>query len=164
MNPRFERAILAEFALLERRANRRDSSYPARTLAHKAHRGCWDLLAHLRRVADAVPAAFGAVAWLHHAHEAHVTSLAMTAAGLTKEEIEAVGLLANVGCGDRPRAVLHTARFLSRAPGRAGYLARTVARAAIEDGLNGTHPEGEARTALLLLPDPRLTADWRLTA
>jgi hypothetical protein len=158
MNPRFERAILAEFALLERRAQRREPFYTARALAHRAHRGRWDLLAHLRRVADAVPDAFHAVAWLHHAREAHVTSLALKAAGLTSDEVGAVDLLASTQCLTRPRSLLHSARSLSSAPGRAGHLARIVAHAAIEDGLNGRLPEREALAALRLLPDPRLTA------
>ena len=47
-------------------------------------------------------------------------------------------------------------RALSKAPGSAGYLARVVARAAIEDRLDGALPAGETLTALCLLPDPRL--------
>ena len=41
----------------------------------------------------AVPSAFRPVAWLHHAREAHATSRALTAAGLTAEEVAAVDLL-----------------------------------------------------------------------
>jgi hypothetical protein len=47
-------------------------------------------------------------------------------------------------------------RTLAKAPGSAGYLARVVARAAIEDNLGGSPPAGETLTALCLLPDPRL--------
>jgi hypothetical protein len=56
------------------------------------------------------------------------------------------------------RSVLRRARSLSGAPGRPGQLARVVARAAIEDRLDGARPTGETLTALLLLPDPGLRA------
>jgi hypothetical protein len=152
---RFERAVLAELALRERRRRRRDPAHGARALAHKLHRGRHDLLAHLRRVADAVPRAFRPVAWLHHAAEAHVTSRALTAAGLTAEEVAAVGLLARAAHASAHGSVLHRARAVSKAPGLAGYLARVVAQAAIEDRLDGARPEGEALAALRVLPDPR---------
>jgi hypothetical protein len=93
VDPRFERAVLAELALSERRVRRHDRSRGARALARRLHRGRHDLLAHLRRVALAVPSAFRPVAWLHHAREAHATSRALTAAGLTAEEVAAVDLL-----------------------------------------------------------------------
>jgi hypothetical protein len=100
VDPRFERFVLAELALRERRARRRYGSHGARALAQRLHRGRDDLLAHLRRVAQSVPRRFRRVAWLH--------------------------------------------------------LARVVARAAIEDRLDGARPVGETLTALYLLPDPRL--------
>ena len=128
----------------------------ASLLAQKLHHGRLDLLAHLRRVAHAVPERFRPVAWLHHAHEADVTARALRAAGLTKDEMAAVELF------DAPqaprRSVLHRARSLSGAPGRPGQLARVVARAAIEDRLDGARPTGETLTALRLLPDPGLRA------
>jgi hypothetical protein len=156
IDPRLERAVLAELALSERRGRRRDPSHGARALAHKLHRDRHDLLAHLRRVAVAVPAAFRRVAWLHHARDAHVTSRALSAAGLTSEEVAAVDLLAHAAPASLERSVLRRARALSQAPGRAGYLARVVARAAIEDRLDGVRPEAETLTALRLLPDPPL--------
>jgi hypothetical protein len=55
VDPKFERAVLAELALSERRGRRRDPSHSARALAKKLDRGRHDLLAHLRRVASAVP-------------------------------------------------------------------------------------------------------------
>ena len=55
------------------------------------------------------------------------------------------------------RAVARLIRTLPNAPGMAGDLARVVARAAIEDRLDGPRPTGETLTALRLLPDPRLT-------
>jgi hypothetical protein len=157
LDPRFERAVLAELALSERPGRRRDLLHGARALAQKLHRGHLDLLAHLRRVAYVVPGAFRAVAWLHHAREAHVTSRALIAAGLSREEIAAIDLLARA-CQLSPEgSVLHRVRALSEAPGLAGYLARVVARASIEDLLYGARPEGETLAALCLLPDPRLS-------
>ena len=156
IDPQFERAVLAELALSERRGRRRDPTRGARALAEKLHRGRYDLLAHLRRVAYAVPRTFRPVAWLHHACDADVTSRALTAAGLTKDEMAAVHLLAHAAHPSAQRSVLHRARALSKAPGLAGYLARVVARAAIEDRLGGARPEGETLTALCLLLDPRL--------
>jgi hypothetical protein len=104
----------------------------------------------------AVPKAFRPVAWLHRAREAHATSRALTAAGLTTEEVAAVDLLSGAGHLSPQGSVLRRARTLSVAPGRAGHLARVVARGAIEDHLDGARPEGETLAALALLPDPRL--------
>lgn len=156
IDPRFEHAVLAELALSGRRARRRDPSRGAPALAEKLHRGRHDLLAHLRRVADAVPRAFRPVAWLHHARDAHVTSRALTAAGLSREEVAAVDLLGHAARRSSLSSVLNSARVLSKAPGRAGYVARVVARAAIEDRLDGARPDGETLVALRLLPDPWL--------
>jgi hypothetical protein len=156
VDPRFERFVLAELALRGRRARRRDGSHGARALAHRLHRGRDDLLAHLRRVAQSVPRRFRRVAWLHHAHEADVTPRVLSTVGLTKEELSALELLAAAGSSSPARPLLDRTRTLSKAPGSAGYLARVVARAAIEDRLNGARPVGETLTALYLLPDPRL--------
>jgi hypothetical protein len=156
IDPRFERAVLAQLASSGRPGRRPDPSHSARTLAQKLRRGHHDLLAHLRRVAQAVPRTFRPVAWLHHAREAHVTSRALAAAGLTREEVAAVDLLAPVAYRSPQGSVLHRARALSKAPGLAGYLARVVARASIEDRLDEAPPEGETLAALRLLPDRRL--------
>jgi hypothetical protein len=156
LDPRFERFVLAEFALRERRARRRDGSHGARVLAQRLHRGRAEMLAHLRRVVQAVPSRFRRVAWLHHAHEANVTRQALSTAGLTKEEMSALELLAAAGWASRALPLLDRVRTLSKAPGSDGYLARLVARAAIEDRLDGARPVGETLTALYLLPDPRL--------
>ena len=154
LDPHFERSVLAEFRLRERRARRRDELHGARLLAQKLHHGRLDLLAHLRRVAHALPARFRAVAWLHHAREADVAPRALIAAGLTKDEMAAVELFDAPSAP--PDSVLHQARRLSNAPGRAGHFARVVARAAIEDRLDGARPSGEILSALRLLPDPGL--------
>jgi hypothetical protein len=86
IDPWFERAVVTELALTGRRGRRRAPSHSARALAQKLHRDRRDLLAHLGRVADAVPPTFRPVARLHHAHEAHVTSHALTAASLNREK------------------------------------------------------------------------------
>ena len=74
------------------------------------------------------------------------------------EELSALELLAAAGTAARAVPLLDRIRTLSQAPGSAGYLARVVARAAIEDRLGGKRPAGETLTALRLLPDPRLTS------
>jgi hypothetical protein len=156
VDPRFERLVLAELGLSERRARRRDGTHGARDLAHRLHWDREDLLAHLRRVVQAVPRRFRRVAWLHHAHETHVTSQALSTVGLTHEEISALELLAAAGSSFRTDRLLGRTRTQSKAPGSAGYLARVVAREAIEDRLDGARPVGETLTALCLLPDPRM--------
>jgi hypothetical protein len=55
VDPRFERTVLAELALWERRARRRHGSDRARLLAQRLHGDRDDPLAHLRRVVLAVP-------------------------------------------------------------------------------------------------------------
>lgn len=156
IDPHFERAVRSELRLRERRTRRRDASHGAHLLAQKLHRGRHDLLAHLRRVAFALPRKFRAVAWLHHASAADVTARALTAAGLTKDEVAAVELFDAPPA--HPHSVLRRARSLSSAPGRPGQLARVVARTALEDRLDGAPPSGETMTALRVLPDPGLAA------
>jgi hypothetical protein len=158
VDPRFERTVLAELALWERRARRRYGSDGARLLAQRLHGDRDELLAHLRRVVVAVPRRFRPVAWLHHAHEAGVTPRTLRTAGLTDAELSALELLAAGGSAARTLPLLDRMRALSKAPGSAGYLARVVARAAIEDRLDGARPVGETLTALCLLPDPRLAS------
>jgi hypothetical protein len=156
VDPRFERSVLAELAARERQARRRDRSHPARVLAERLHRGRRDLLGHLRRVAFAVPRRFRAVAWLHHVGEADVTPRALTSAGLTRDELAAIELFAPTAPSPSEHHLLDQVRTLSKAPGSAGHLARVVARAAIEDRLDGARAEGDTLAALTLLPDPRL--------
>jgi hypothetical protein len=67
VDPRFERFVLTEFALRERRGLRADRSHRARVLAERLHHGRNELLAHLRRFSYRVPGRFRRVAWLHHA-------------------------------------------------------------------------------------------------
>jgi hypothetical protein len=154
IDPAFERAVLAQFVLHERRAlARRRAGHPdaARVLAERLHCGSHDLLLHLRRVALAVPRRYRAVAWLQHAHESDVTRGALHRAKLSQAEVAAVELFAKLA-GDR----LLRARALSTAPGPSGYLARVVARAAIEDAIRGRRPDAVTLSALAVLPDPRV--------
>jgi hypothetical protein len=109
----------------------------------------------MSRVVQAVPTRFGRVAWLHHAHEAKVTVQTLSTVRLTNEEMSALEFLAAASAA-RAVPLLDRVRALSKAPGSAGYLAGVVARAAIEDRLDGTFPVGETLTALCLLPDPWL--------
>jgi hypothetical protein len=113
VDSRLERFVLAEFAIWERSLRRRDRSSRARILAEKLHRGQEDPLAHLSRVALAVPSQVRAVAWLHHASQATVTPQELKAAGLTTSELQAIELLAPIaslggtqpcwiGCGRYP--------------------------------------------------------------
>jgi hypothetical protein len=81
---------------------------------------------------------------------------ALSAAGLSKDEMAAVELFDPSPAPGG--SVLRRARSLSNASGQPGQLARVVARAAIEDGLDGTQPGGEILSALRLLPDPGLGA------
>jgi len=156
VDPSFERAVLAELARREKRVRLSESSHGARALAHRLHRRSPDVLAHLRRVATAVPSRFHAVAWLHHAGETGVTPRSLKAAGLTPDEVAAIDLLTTART---ERSLVQRARELSKAPGRAGRLARVVLRAAIEDRLHCAPGDPDASSALLLLPDPRLAMD-----
>jgi hypothetical protein len=161
IDPRFERLVLSEFALRERRARRRDEAHGARVLAHRVHQGDSDMLEHLRRVADRVPTRFSRVAWLHHADQVDLLRRDLGSVGLTNEETVALGLLAGAGLEPCARSLLDRARALSAAPGWAGHLARVVARASIQDRLNGKPPAGETLAVLHLLPDPRMAACTR---
>jgi len=156
VDPSFERAVLAELVRRKRRVRVGERSHGARALAHRLHRGSPDVLAHLRRVATAVPSRFHAVAWLHHAGETGVTPRSLKAAGLTPDEVAAIELLTTTRA---ERSSVQRARELSKAPGRAGRLARVVLRAAIEDRHHGAPADADASSALLLLPDPRLAMD-----
>jgi hypothetical protein len=148
VDPRFERFVLAELALRERRARRSDGSDDARVLAQRVHRGRDDLLAHC--VASCRPSRLGSarVAWLHHAHEADVTRQALSTVGVTKEEMSALEILSAAGCSSRALPLLDSMGRLSKAPGSAGYLARVVTRAATEDRLDGARPVGETLTGI----------------
>jgi hypothetical protein len=126
-----------------------------RALAERLHRGCDELLAHLQRVASAVPHGFRSVAWLHHAHRAAVTRRALAAAGLTDTEVRAVDLLAYAVPAVPEDVRLPRIQAIAGAPGSVGHLARVVAHAALKDRLGGACPTGEALTALGLLGDPR---------
>jgi hypothetical protein len=156
VDPGFERSVLAELALRKRSGRRADRSRGARVLAERLHQGSHDLLAHLRRVSYMVPGRFRGVAWLHHVYAVDVTAQALTADIVTKDELVAIDLFADNDPSTSPTPLLARVRALSTAPGLPGYLARVVARAGIEDRLDGAPPTGDALAALRVLPDPRL--------
>jgi hypothetical protein len=157
VDPRLEGSILAELALRERRERKQPvSKEQPRAIATRVHRDRDDLLAHLRRVADAVPNHFRSVAWLHHAFEAGVTPRALTAAGLTLAEVRAIELLALADPAAPEDVELGRIRAIAEASGTAGCLARVVGHAALEDRLGSKPLTGESLTALRLLTDPRL--------
>jgi hypothetical protein len=129
IDPRFERLLLSEFALRERRARRRDEAHGARALAHRVHQGDSDTLEHLRRVAERVPTRFSRVAWLHHADQVDLMRRDLGSVGLTEEETVALGLLVGACLEPCRRSLLDRVLAISAAPGWPGHLARVVARA-----------------------------------
>ena len=149
---RLERAILAELRLRDARARRTPRPQPpARILAERVDREHHDLLAHLQRVAAAVPRRFRLVAWLHHARELRLGERAFTIAGLTVAELAAIDLLAYADPPWPAHASLERVKRIVQADGAAGHLARVVARAAINDRWAGRRPLGDGLAALAVL-------------
>jgi hypothetical protein len=156
IDPRLERAIIAELSLRDRRARRHAASGDrARVLAERLHVGHHDLLVHLRRVAFAVPSRFRPVAWLHHARELSPALSGLTAAGLSPPELRAVELLAYADPPVPGLSELARVRNIAEAPGTAGDLARIVAYAALGDRLAGAAGAGEGLSRMRLLLEPR---------
>jgi hypothetical protein len=145
VNPRFERIVIAEMARRERRARGSSplQSATSRALAQRLHAGHHDLLAHLWRVATALPDAFRRVAWLHHASPDGMKTDELAAIGLTVPEIDAVELLVypHPLCDVVP---LDRAQAIASTPGTAGHVARAVACAALADRARegGLRPDG----------------------
>jgi hypothetical protein len=149
-DPRLERAVLAEMSLRERRAQHRLTLAPAHALAERLHRGDHDLLAHLRAVARRVPERLRPVAWLHHAQEALRGALAATEAGLTKDELRAIELLAGIDPpkpGPRQLARYHA---IASAPGVPARIASAVGDVALRDRLTRARRDSDALSALNL--------------
>jgi hypothetical protein len=96
-------------------------------------------IAHVRRVAAAVPPSARRVAWLHDALEwTDLGEEGLSAAGLRRHEIAAVRLLTrDTGIGDDRRFLDHV-RAIATARGRAGRIARAVKRADMQD--RAAHP------------------------
>jgi hypothetical protein len=157
VDPRFERYVLAELALRERRARRRDGSHGARVLAQRLQHGRDDLLAHLRRVVQAVPRRFRRVAWLHHAHEADVTPQALSTVGPTKEEMSALELLAAAGSSSRARPPGPYAHAVEGA--RFGWLSRARCRARGDRGPFGRGTARRRDADLALSPSQSTAGD-----
>jgi (p)ppGpp synthase/HD superfamily hydrolase len=117
----------------------------ARTIAQRSHAGQRDRFGeprfdHVERIAAAVPAQAGSVAFLHDVVEhSDLTSADLAAAGLDPAGVEAVELLTRA---PRESYEAHTLR-IAHAGGAAGRLARTVKLADLTDHLgHAALPEG----------------------
>jgi len=116
----------------------------ARSIAHERHAGDREesgapLLRHIRRVASRTPAEARAVAWLHEMLEwTSVPEQELLAEGLTSDELRALRLLERTGDARSDHIYLAHVELIACAAGRAGYLARTVKIADLEDRL--LHP------------------------
>jgi hypothetical protein len=111
----------------------------ARALAESLHAGQQEpdgtpVLAHVRRVARAVPPEARAVAWLHEALEAGaVSEQALLMEGLATDELRALRLLSRPSTSRAERVYLAHVEMIARAAGRSGHLARVVKIADLED-------------------------------
>ena len=111
----------------------------ARALAESLHRGQRDssgapLIAHVRRVAAAVPADARAVAWLHEVLEhTSIPEEALLAEGLTTDELRALRLLTrNHHSRSKTYYLAHVER-LAQARGPGARMAQRVKRADLAD-------------------------------
>lgn len=105
-----------------------------RLLAGVREPGGAPLLAHVERVAAAVPSDAGAVAWLHEAFEAGVVSeQELLGDGLSSDELRALRLLAGASGGHSDAVYLAHLQLIARAAGPSGELARSVQLAELED-------------------------------
>lgn len=98
------------------------------------------LLAHLARVAAAVPPEARGMAWLHDALERTPVGVdELRAAGLTRIELEALALLSRTPAEPYERYALR----IAFAPGEAGRLARMIKLADLDDHIaHGSAPPG----------------------
>jgi hypothetical protein len=116
----------------------------ARAIAERVHRDQLDeggdhLIAHVRRVAAAVPDFARTAAWLHEVLErTYVSEEELLAAGLTMEELRALRLLARPPGERAVRGYLGRIALIARSAGRSGAVARAVKRSDLADRLN--HP------------------------
>ena len=132
---RFERAVVAELGHLARTSRRRGAREDRpRVLAQRLHHGQHELLAHVRRVAYAVPAGFRPIAWLHHATtEGGATPRDLAAVRLTAVDMRAIELIAGVDPLLLEPGHVDLRRRIANASGAAGHAARVVVRAALAD-------------------------------
>jgi hypothetical protein len=124
-------------------------------------------IAHVRRVARAVPAFARSVAWLHDVLEwTPVGEQELVAAGLAPAELVALRLLTRgPGEADDERFIAEV-RAIALAPGRPGAIARAVKRADMADrarrprhpGAPWSPPYDRARRLLLELSGPAVIA------
>jgi hypothetical protein len=111
----------------------------ARAIARRVHAADREddgapLLRHIARVAGRTPARARAVAWLHEALElASVTEHELLSRGLDEEELRALRLLSRPTHSRSVQVYLGHIELIARAAGRAGYLARLVKIADLED-------------------------------
>ena len=96
------------------------------------------------------------MAWLHHAHDEHINSSAVGAAGLTRAELQAIDVLAGADPAAPAKTDLARLRTIAAAPGRAGYLGRVVAGAALADRLARVRPAGDSLVGLAMLANAGL--------
>jgi hypothetical protein len=152
IDPKLERAVLAEMTFRSRRA--RDPTLP-RPLAERIHAGNDELVEHLQRVARVVPPRFRAVAWLHHACDGAEGRRGLASVSLTPAERGAIELLADIDAPVPGRKELQRLYAIARAPGGSGHIARVVARATLWERLAQCVAPNEDQTRLRLLTDPR---------
>jgi len=155
VDPCLERVVLDELTRPRRRLQRRDPrlSLP-RMLGLGLHHGHEDVLAHLHRVAESVPAVFRPVAWLHHAGDRRARSASLSVAGLSRAELLAIDLLADCDPLGAAPSDLEPVRTIAQAPGTAGRIARVVANAALADLLDTGHAVGEHLLTLRTFGEP----------
>jgi hypothetical protein len=118
----------------------------AQAIASQIHAGQHDrfgepIVAHLARVAAAVPPDAQGAAWLHDAIERTRVSVdELRDAGLTPTEIEALALLSRTPAESYELYALR----IAFAAGEAGRLARTVKLADLDDHIAHTSPPLDA--------------------
>ena len=116
----------------------------AQTIAEALHRGQRDfrgalLIAHVRRVATAVPRDARVVAWLHEVFEhTSISEAALLMEGLTTAELRALRLLTRDNDSRSSAVYLAHIELLARARGPGADVAQTVKRADLMDRMR--HP------------------------
>jgi hypothetical protein len=143
---------------------------PARAIAEQAHRNQMEpsgrpYIAHVRRVASAVPPFARSVAWLHDTLEwTAIGERDLVTAGLAPEEIAALRLFTRGPEEANDEGFLANVRAIAVTPGRSGAIARAVKRADMDDrarhrrdpGAQWTPPHGRALRLLAELSPPAL--------
>ena len=111
----------------------------AQTLAEALHHGQVDaagtpLIAHVRRIAAAVPGDARVVAWLHEALEhTSISEEELLSKGLSRDELRALRLLTRDTNSRSPTRYLAHVEMIARASGAGADTARSVKRADLAD-------------------------------